>query len=216
MKLHVATLGLHANERVLSSIMKRGADAAAIFYTEKNKSELVELESLFKSHGIPVESIQTDPWSFEKILADILEVVARYPDADVEFNGSCGTRVMTAAVYMAAILTKSTVLIVSEEKDGGPVGPLLTIEPGQTLQITRPKANILERLIEKGCFVESQSLLGSRKSLKSGSITKHLQDLERAGYVKRKKNGRKKSVTLTDLGRALYNVKKVRKQRVWG
>ncbi len=215
MKLHVATLGLHANQRVIRSIMERGAQKVVLLFTDKNESELPRLLSLFEQSGIPVEKIKTKPWNYDAVLKDILEVVSHHPNAEIEFNGSCGTRIMTAAVYMAAILTQSPVLIVAEDEAGEPKGDLLTISPGQTMKLTPPKMRIIEKLLDEGGSVETQSDLGSRRSLKSGSITKHLQELERAGYIRRKKSGRAKRVTLTDLGRAMFDAKKVRRQRIW-
>lgn len=108
-RLHIATLGLYANERVDHVVLKRGADRVVVIYTKENEEELADIRARYHHYGLPLDARKVEPWSYEEVLSEILEVVLDYPNHEVEFNISCGTRVMTTAAYMAALFTDSPV-----------------------------------------------------------------------------------------------------------
>ena len=215
MKLHIATLGLYANERIDHVLMKRGADRVVLIYTERNEEEVREIRTRYKSKGIPVESELVDPWRYEEILAKIIEVIIRHPNHEIEFNISCGSRVMAAASHMAAVLTESTVYFVTEREETR-IGDLVTVQPLSLNMLTEPKRRILENLQVNGGAVGSQAELGSRAELHAASISRHLKELEQVGYIEREKHGHKKSISITTLGRAILALKNLRRQRKWG
>jgi CRISPR locus-related DNA-binding protein len=215
MKLHIATLGLHANERVDYVLMKCGGDKLALVYTEKNSDELKEITARMKRAGIPVIAKRVDPWGYHKILNGILEIVLEHSEYEIEFNISCGTRVMTSAAQMAALFIDSTVYFVTE-KDGDVMGEIAQVEPISVSMLTEPKKNILSELVDLGGSVDSQKKLGTRTSLRASSISKHLKELERAGYISRELHNRQKSVEITGLGRTVLQLKRVRKMLLWG
>jgi predicted transcriptional regulator len=213
-RLHIATLGLHQNILVEYVITRRGADKVAIIYTEDNKEYLKGLEKRLKEKQVPVVSRKVPPWNYHEVLSEILEIVAEHEQYDIEYNMSCGTRIMTSAGYLAALFTDSPVYFV---KDPGAEkkGEIIKVQPISVALLTEPKKIILQRLEECGGSVDTQRELGSRADLKASSISKHLNDLEDAGYIIRKDYGTKTRVEITNLGRIVFNLKAFRKGKVW-
>jgi len=195
-------------------VLKRGADRVVVIYTEENEKELVDIRARYRHYGLPLDARKVEPWSYEEVLSEILEVVLDYPNHEVEFNISCGTRVMTTAAYMAALFTDSPVLFVSEVDDKV-IGDLIEVQPISVSMLTSVKRRILADLVKMGGCVESQRSLGSRVELGVSSISKHLRHLEAAGYIKRSRKNRRNVVEITGLGRVVLRLKEVRKERIW-
>ncbi|MHA2207396.1 MAG: HFX_2341 family transcriptional regulator domain-containing protein [Candidatus Thorarchaeota archaeon] len=213
-RLHIATLGLYRNALVERVIAKRGADKIAIIYTDQNEEDLKRITSEKKAKGIPVISQKVKPWDYKNILSEILTIVSNHEDYDIEFNISCGTRVMTAATYRASLFTDSSVYLMSDPP-GQENGEMIEIEPLSDALLTKPKRNILTRLKELGGASESQKDLGTRAELGASSISKHLNSLGAAGYILRDQCGGRTRVELTDLGRIVLNLKTYRRSKIW-
>jgi len=196
-------------------IAKRGADKIAIIYTEQNKEAVEELKRNNESKGVPVVGKKVDAWDYYNVLCGILEIVSDHEDYEIEYSISCGTRVMTSAAFRAALFTDSPVYFVTTPADVE-IGEIVTIEPISVVILTEPKRRILERLEELGGGAKSQRELGSRVDLGASSISKHLNSLDDAGYVKRKRDGRNYFVEITELGKIVLNLKEFRKEKVWG
>jgi len=213
-RLHIATLGLHQNILVEYVITRRGADKVAIIYTDENKEYLRGLEKRLGEKQVPVISSKVQPWEYYEVLSEILEIVAKHEDYNIEYNGSCGTRIMTSALYLAALFTDSPVYFV---KDPGAElkGDIIKVQPVSVALLTEPKKLILQKLEECGGSVDTQRELGSRADLKASSISKHLNDLEDAGYIIRRDYGTKTRVEITNLGRIVFNLKTFRQGNIW-
>ncbi len=213
-RLHIATLGLHQNILVEYVITRRGADKVAIIYTDENKEYLRGLEKRLGEKQVPVISSKVQPWEYYEVLSEILEIVAEHEDYNIEYNGSCGTRIMTSALYLAALFTDSPVYFV---KDPGAElkGDIIKVQPVSVALLTEPKKLILQKLEECGGSVDTQRELGSRADLKASSISKHLNDLEDAGYIIRRDYGTKTRVEITNLGRIVFNLKTFRQGNIW-
>ncbi len=215
MILHIANVGIYANERIDHVLIRRGADKVILVYTEVNRKEVSQIREKLKEYLIPVDLVYVEPFDYEQVLSRILEEIAKHSDYRVEFNVSCGTRIMTAASCMAAVLVGSPVHFVCQDGDELP-GKLVTVHPLPRAMLTKPKKNILDRLVELGGTVNSQAELGTRVGLGVASISKHIKDLEQFNYVKRNKEKGKNKVVITDLGRVILQLKQARKERLWG
>jgi len=213
--LQIATLGFYANERVRHVTTRRKADRVYLICTSENLDELETIKTLYNQDRIPVNHSCVEPWKYESILADILKIVVAHKDYDIEYNISCGTIAMRAACHMAAILTDSPVHFVGE-KAGDIVGDLETVQPLSISQLTSPKKRILYSLIEHGGRVDSQAELGSRVSLGVSSISKHVKELQKYGYIMKSIKSGKHSLEITNLGRIALELKQLRKNRKWG
>jgi DNA-binding transcriptional ArsR family regulator len=213
-RLHIATLGLYRNLLVEHLIGIRGADRIAIIYTKENKEDLQRIKTLNEEIGIPVIPQLVDPWDYFDVLSGILEVVSKNDAFDIEYNISCGTRVMTAAAFKAALITDSPVFFVTSPEDIE-IGDVIQIEPASVSILTQPKREILRRLEELGGAVESQKELGSRVDLGASSISRHVNALCDAGYVMKHQGGRKQYLEITELGRIVLNLKRFRRNNIW-
>ena len=213
-RLHIATLGLYHNMLVEHVITRRGADKIAIIYTERNEEDLEGIVKRHETKQVPVISRKVPPWDYHAVLSTILEVVSEHEDYDIEFNVSCGTRVMTAAAYRAALFVDSPVFFVMNP-DEEEIGDIIMVQPVSVAMLTEPKKKILKRLDELGGEIDSQKNLGSRTDLGASSISKHLNLLDAAGYISRTRNGHRTRVVITDLGRIVLNLKTIRKNTIW-
>jgi CRISPR locus-related DNA-binding protein len=206
-------LGLYRNELVDHVLAIRGADKIVIIHTEGNEEDLERIRSDVRRRKIPFVSKKVPPWNFNKVLSDILEVVIEHEDYEVEYGISCGTRVMTAAAFRAALYTDSLVFFMTDP-DKKEMGKIIHVEPISVTQLSQQKKKILNKLKELGGFVEKQSQLGSRNDLSAASISKHISNLASSGFVKTKKTGRGTQVQITDLGRTVSAMKEYNKGKV--
>ncbi len=215
MKLHIATVGIDYKERVEFVVINKGADHVILVCSDESHEIGVNICSMFSSKGIECETIIIDPWDYENILAKTLESIVNQLNtgrfSEIEFNGSCGTRIMTAAVYMAALIIGTPIYLVGRCSEDNEIGEAIMLRPVPVSMLTAPKKRILEKLKEKGGRVSSQAELGSRTDLGADSISKHIRDLEAAKYVKRHQHGRRKSIELTHLGEMVLELKNLRK-----
>ena len=213
-RLHIATLGLHQNILVEYVITRRGADKVALIYTEGNEEDLTAIRQEIEGNMVGVIAKKVPPWDYHEVLSAILEIVSDHEEYEIEYNISCGTRVMTTAAYLAALFTDSSVYFVkSAARDQ--VGDIIMVQPVSVALLSEPKKTILKRVEEAGGTIESQRMLGTRADLKASSISKHLHALEDAGYIIRTRHGRKTRVEITNLGRIVLNLKAFRKGHVW-
>ncbi len=209
--VQIATLGIYANERVRYVSLKRQADEIVLLYSPENKEQMEEIVRLYKQDRLPIEVVCVKAWKYESILAEILELIVKKQKKNhiFEFNISCGTTPMRVACHMAAVLTHSQVHFVSE-KDGDLVGELETAQPLSFSQLTTPKKNILMHLVDEGGCIKSQRELGSRVNLHASSISRHVKDLMKFGYLTTITKSGKNMIQITDLGRAIIRLKQVR------
>ncbi len=214
-RLHIATLGLYHNQLVEHVITRRGADKIAIIYTEKNEEDLQAIIERHQTKMVPVIAREVPAWDYHEVLSTILQIVSEHENYDIEYNISCGTRVMTAAAYLAALFTDSPVYFV-QDPDKEEIGDIIEVQPVSVVLLTEPKKKILQRLEELGGSSNSQRDLGTRVELGASSISKHLNNLNAAGYITRCQQGRKTCVEITNLGRIVLNLKTYRKDTVWG
>ncbi len=213
-RLHVATLGIYQNILIEYVITRRGADKVAIVYTEGNEEDLEGIQERLGSKMVPVISRKVPPWDYHEVLSAILEIVSEHEDYSIEYNISCGTRVMTTAAYLAALFTDSPVYFVMYPGKNQ-IGDIIEIQPVSVTLLSESKRIILNKIEENGGSIGSQRVLGKRTDLKASSISKHLKSLEDAGYIRRRHHGRKTEVEITNLGRIVLNLKTFRKGKVW-
>jgi len=213
-RLHIATLGLYQNILIEYVITRRGADKVAIIYTEGNEADLEGIQERLERKMTPVIARKVPPWDYHEVLSTILEIVSEHEDYRIEYNISCGTRVMTTAAYLAALFTDSPVYFVMYPGKNK-IGDIIKVQPVSVTLLSEPKKIILNKIEESGGSIKSQRVLGRRTDLKASSISKHLKSLEDAGYIRRSHNGRKTMVETTNLGKIVLNLKTFRKGKVW-
>ena len=212
-KIHVATLGLYSNEMIEYVLLRRGSDKIILVYTEESEIQFISIQRNLRKRGMDVFPCKVVPWQFEVTLAKILEEVTKHPESILEFHASCGTRVMTAAVQVAALITESSVLFVERELSGA-LGRIIEIEPASIDKLTPRKRDILIGIQKLGGSVTQKELVKDLSVQRSG-ISKHLKGLVAAGYVDSRAETRPKSYKISDLGRVILSSKQFRKMTVW-
>ena len=212
-KLHVATLGFYANEMVEYVLLKRGADKIVLVYTIENEIQFILLRKDLTARGMTVIPCIVNPWKFELTLACILEEVTKHSDSIFEFHASCGTRVMSAAVQVAALLTESPILFVEREL-GGTLGEIIEIEPASFDKLTVRKREILNGIQKLGGKATQKDLIRLIGLQRSG-LSKHLKGLLTAGYITLDEESHPKNYKISYLGRIIISLKQFRKTTMW-
>ncbi len=215
-RLHVATLGLNRNDLVGYVIHKRPVDALVLVYTNENKEDMLKIRADNESSGIPVLPVKVEPWDYHNVLAGILGAVTRkeYEEYGLEFNPSCGTRVMTAAAYMASLMTDSPVYFVTDPQESG-YGDLISLSPMSLTKLPSPRKRVLGVIEDRGGTVENRDEIKSETALSKAQVSRHVKNLAAVGYVE-VGEGKGGFVRTTNLGKIVYNMKKYRNGRVWG
>ena len=205
--VHIATMGFHRTQRVDYVIRNCGGNKLVILHSDdtKENAEAVKAD-IEKSFAVELRPVK--PWDYYDILATALEVVYQHRDWEIRFNPSLGTRVMTAALVMAAAYVSAKMYLVIEvegEEEG-----VIEIEPIKRETLQKPKKRILEKIVQAGGCISSQKDLGSRMSLGASSISRHVNMLLDWGYIeKRKTDGTgKKEICITRLGRVVLELSK--------
>jgi CRISPR locus-related DNA-binding protein len=195
-------------------VTRRGADKVALFYTDENIRHLENVKRDFVEDRIPVIECKVNPWAFEEILAQILVVVSDHMDYEFEFHASCGTRVMSAAIQMAALLTESPVLFV-EMKPGQELGEIIEITPSSLDTLSSRKRNLLESILELGGTGITQKDLIKEMEIERAGVSKHLKELRQAKFIEIVDERRPRKYGITYLGRVILSIKMFRKMTIW-
>ena len=214
MILQIATLGLFDNERVIHASTKRKVDKLVVISTEKNRDEVEQMMSDFNKRRIPFDYVEVDPLKFKPVLAAVLDVVAAHPDYDVEFNVSCGTRIMVGAAHMAATVIGAPLIFVVNSDDGESY-EMTTWGNTYEAILTAGRRKVLAALANMDGKSNSIKDLAEESGFSRGMATRHVNALYRAGYIV--KNGsRPVTVEITDIGKIILRLKQLRKERGWG
>ncbi len=214
MILQIATLGLFDNERVIYASTKRKVDKLVVISTEKNRDEVEQMMSDFTKRRIPFDYVEVDPIKFKPVLAAVLDVVATHPDYDVEFNVSCGTRIMAGAAHMAATVIGAPLIFVVNSDDGENYEMTIWGNPFEAI-LTSGRRKVLAALANMDGKSNSIKDLAEESGFSRGMATRHVNALYRAGYVN-KSGSRPVTVEITDIGKIILKLKQLRKERGWG
>ena len=86
--------------------------------------------------------------------------------------------------------------------------------PSELVNLTHKKHEILEYLDNFSSPV-TQKEISQNTGIRPSGVSRHLRDLELAGYIRRKRIARKKQVQITELGSATLHHKQLRRRRIW-
>lgn len=209
-KIHVALLG--KQKAIEHLAIKRSIDELIIVYSKK-KIELAEkLIEKFSNLGIVVESICVRSDNFNNILSSILSVLdqRRFDRYQIEFSMTSENCIMTLAACIAAAIVKASVLCAT----GTELLQISEVWPSELVNLTHKKHEILEYLENFGYPIKQKEISRNTEIRQSG-VSRHLRDLELAGYVRRHRVARFKQVQITELGSAILHHKQIRKRRLW-
>ena len=199
--IHIASLGFHRTQRVDYVIRHVGGNKLVILYSEQNFEQAEAVKDDI-CQTFTVELKKVDPWDYYDVLNKALEVVLDHFEWNIAFNPSLGTRVMTAALVMAAAYINAPIYLVVES-DGEEKG-IRKIKPIKREKLTAPKKKILETIISMGGKIASAKELGTRVELGASTISGHLKDLREWRYISSKIN----QISITNLGKTVFRLAK--------
>jgi DNA-binding MarR family transcriptional regulator len=209
-KIHVAFLG---KQKSLEQLAIRLSINELIIVYPHEKSELADKTTeYFSSSGIIVERVCVASDDFHNILSSILSTLNRrkYDEYQIELSIASEHCVIILAACVAAAITKASILWATE------TAPLQISEvwPSELVSLSHKKCEILEYLETFG-YPVAQKEISRNTGIRQSGISKHLRDLELAGYIERDRIARTKQVQITELGSVILHHKQIRKRRVW-
>ena len=205
--VQIASFGLKQQQRIKVVITACACDKLVLLHTKDNADEAKALLDEIRKTSIEhPESVEVEPWDYTNVLAKAMEQAIKHKAWELNFNPSLGTRVMSVALFWAAMFTESPIHMV-EEKDGQPVD-VITIHTIGRQKITGPKRLIMKALILAGKdgvvrWKDLQPLLEDKLGAKMNipNISRHTRHLREWGYVEAGDDGHKR---ITDLGKAVF------------
>ncbi len=204
--VQIASLGLKEQQRIKIVLTARACDKLILLHTKDNADEArALLDEIGKTSIEQPEAVEVEPWDYTNVLAKTMEQAIKHKACRLSFNPSLGTRVMSVALFWAAMFTESPIHMV-EERDGNPVD-VITIHTIGRKKITGPKRRIMKALVLAGKdgvgkWKDLKPLLEDNLGVKADSphISRHTKRLREWGYVEVDDTGRKR---ITDLGKAV-------------
>jgi DNA-binding MarR family transcriptional regulator len=209
-KIHVTLLGKKSSIEHLA--VKRQIDDLIIVYPQEKRELANCLVEQFSNYGISVEAVSVVSNDFSNILSTILATLnqRKFDKYQIEFSITSGHCIMTLAGCVAAAIVRASVICAS-----GIEIPLLSeVWPSELVNLTHKKNVILEYLESVDSPI-TQKEVSRNTGIRPSGVSRHLRNLELAGYVRRNRVARIKHVQITELGSAMLHHKQLRKRRIW-
>jgi hypothetical protein len=209
-KIHIAFFG---NERSIEYLaIRRQIDDLIIVHNLKQEEDVTQLIGRYTDTGIVCRSVLVAADDFTNILASALNALdsQRLDQYDIEVSISTDDCIMTMAACICASIVKASVVCIQ----GNELFNFSEIWPSELVNLSCQKREIL-------CYLDSrktpvhQKQVSEETGIRQSGISRHLQNLELAGYVSRLRTSRRKQVSITELGRAILHHKQIRKRRFW-
>ena len=149
---------------------------------------------------------------FSNILSSILKVLNKQKadDSSIEFSISSGNPIIILATCIVSAIVDTSI---SYTGDNG-FFEISEIWPGMMINISHKKRLILSFLENYGSPI-NQKNIAKEMGINQSGISRHIHDLELAGYVKRTRVNKSKIVKISDLGSVILHQKEIRKRRIW-
>lgn len=209
-KIHIALLG--GETRIEQFAFRRGIDELIVVYPDE-KSELAnKIIKQFSGFEIEVEPIRITSYDFNNILSSILSSLdnRKFDEYQIEFSITSENSVITLAGCVAAAITGASILC----STGTESIRISEVWPSELVNLTHKKREILAYL-DAISHPIIQKEISRNTGIRESGISRHLRDLELAGYVKRYRVARIKHVHITELGSVVLHQKQIRKRRIW-
>jgi DNA-binding MarR family transcriptional regulator len=209
-KIHVAFLGKQKTTELFT--IRRSIDELILVYSKNTLGLAEDLVEKFSELGILVVAVAVEANCFNNVLSSILRSLnsRNLDDYQIEFSIASGHCVMTLAACVAAAIVKASVLCAT----GFESFQMSEIWPSELVNLTDKKRQILDYL-EGFNHPVLQKEMSKDTDIRQSCLSRHLGDLERAGYISRSRIARYKHVKITELGSAILHHKQLRKRRVW-
>jgi len=209
-KIHVALLG---KQKTIEHIaIRRSIDELILVYSREKLNVADNLIKKFSNLGIAVIPVLVVLNDFTSVLSSILKTLdhRKLDDYQIEFSMTSGHCVMTLAACVAAAIVKASVIYAT----GTESFQISEVWPSELVNLTHKKREILDYLETHSCPVQ-QKEISRYTGIRQSGVSRHLRDLEMAGYVRRTRKARNKQVQITELGSTILHHKQIRKRRLW-
>ncbi|MDH4212772.1 MAG: winged helix-turn-helix domain-containing protein [Candidatus Thorarchaeota archaeon] len=209
-KIHVAFLGTQKTLEQLA--IRRSIDELIIVYPQEKTELAGKAIEYFSSFGITVESVCVLSHDFYNTLSSILSALnhRKLDDYQIEFSITSEHSTIILAACVAAAIAKASILCATEME----TLHISEVWPSELVNLTLKKREILDYLENSG-FPVAQKEISRNTGIRQSGISRHIRDLELAGFVERDRVARIKKVQITELGSVILHHKQLRKRRVW-
>ncbi|MGD9396926.1 MAG: winged helix-turn-helix transcriptional regulator [Candidatus Thorarchaeota archaeon] len=208
--IHVAFLGMLKNIEHIA--VRRRIDELILIYTNNQEDDAESLINKFVNLGITVSPVRVVPNNLTNILSSTLNALdsQKFDQCTIEFSISSENCTMALAACICAMIVKASLLLVR----GNEILNISEVWPSEIVNLTHQKCEILSCLESYDKPVHQKEMAADTGIRQSG-LSRHLRNLELAGYVTRSRINRHKHVQITDLGCAVLHHKQIRKRRIW-
>lgn len=209
-KILVALLG--EPTRVERIVIRRRIDELFLVFSDEELELAESLIAKFAILGMQIVPIHIESLKFSNILSSILRALDHQTldYYDVEFSMSSGNPLMILATCVAAAIVNGSVIYT----EGDSSIEISEVWPAELVNITYKKRQILNFLESYNDSINQKDISRETGICQSG-VSRHIRDLELAGYVTRTRVSRKKVVKISELGSTILHHKQIRKRRIW-
>ncbi len=209
-KIHVALLGKQKTIEQLA--VRRRTDELIIVYPQEKRELADNLVKQFLNYGINVVPVIVESNNFNNILSSILAALdhQKLDEYHIEFSITSEHCIMTLAACVAAAIVKASVICTT----GLELPRISEVWPSELVNLTHKKREILDYLDGFDNPI-SQKEISRNTGIRPSGVSRHLRNLELAGYIRRDRVSRIKQVKITELGSAILHHKQLRKRRIW-
>ena len=209
-KIHIAFFGNKKSIEYLA--VRRQIDDLIIIHGPEQEDNVSEINRKYTDAGISSKSVMVTSEDFTNILASALNAVdsQRLDQYEIEVSVSTDDCLMSMAACICAAIVKASIVYIQ----GNEIFNLAEIWPSELVNLSFQKREILSYL--ESCKTPvHQKQVSKETGIRQSGISRHLRNLELAGYVSRLRNSRRKQVSITELGRAILHHKQIRRRRIW-
>jgi len=209
-KIHVAFFeNIKSIEHLVA---RRRIDELILVHSWEQEDIVSLLIDKYSDFGITVTSVSVSSDDFINILSSSLNALdsQTLDQSDVEFSISTDDCIMTLAACICAAIVKASVICFKKDKTFN----IPEIWPSELVNLTSQKREILSYL-ESCDRPVHQKEVAEETGIRQSGVSRHLRNLELAGYITRLRISRYKHVQITELGCAVLHHKQIRKRRFW-
>lgn len=210
--IHAAIIDGELNGTTERITIQRSVDGVILVYPFEKQDNALSIIRWYKKFKIDILPVPVNPSDFQQVFSHILEAVDDYcmDNQLIEFNIACQNPILTLAACFVAMIIRAPIFTLA----GGEVPEIVEIRPTEITTLTIQKRKILETLSAQAGSI-NQSEIATEIELSRSNVSRHINALEKAGYVKQLRDGRKKKVQITSLGTTILRHKLLRKRRIW-
>ena len=209
-KIHVAFLGNLRNIEYIA--VRRSIDELILIHTSNQDDDANSIINKFTNLGVKVSPVRVVSDDFTNILSLTLNALdsQKFDQCDIEFSISSKNCTMTLAACICAMIVKASILFIRCNE----IFNVSEVWPSEIVNLTHQKREILSCLQNYDKPIH-QKEMAEETGIRQSGLSRHLSNLELAGYVTRSRIDRYKHVQITELGSAILHHKQIRKKRIW-